>query len=86
MATSGSFDFGTSRDEIINGALKDCGLLLPNQQALSDHVADASVTLNFMLKAWQNYDIGLWLTKEATLFPTVDKYGRAYGRYSNRCG
>lgn len=79
MARSGSYDFSLDRDEIINGALRQIGVLGEGQTASSTRISQASQQLNLMIDMWEYMGIGLWLNKEIILFPQADKVKYALG-------
>lgn len=68
MATSGSVNFSLDRDEVIELAYKKCGVFQTGQTLSAEKTADASKTLNMMLKAFQQKGLKLWLRKKATVF------------------
>jgi len=53
MATSGSFDYYLTTNQIIQEALEQVGLIRVNQTPSGDLIASAMRTLNSMLKIWQ---------------------------------
>jgi len=53
MATSGSIDFATTRDDIITEALEQLGVLGEGESPSAAQLTSCSRTLNMMLKAWQ---------------------------------
>lgn len=77
MARSGSYDFSINRDEIIQGALRQIGVLGESQTPSTTRVTQASQQLNLMIDEWEYMGVGLWLAKRLVLFPqadTVDYY------------
>lgn len=68
MARSGSYDFTRTRDQIIYGAMRLCGVKDAGQTVSADELSDASEALEMMVKAWQAQGLHLWKQKEATLF------------------
>lgn len=77
MATSASVNFTLDRDEVIELAYKKFGGFTTGQTLTAEKVADASKTLNMMLKAFQQKGLKLWLRKRATVFLAKDdsQYG-----------
>lgn len=68
MARSGSYDYSRTRDQIIFGAMRLCGMKDAGQTPAAEDLADAAETLEMMVKAWQGQGLHLWKQKEATLF------------------
>lgn len=77
MATSNSVNFTLTRDEAIELAYKKFGGFTAGQTLSAAKTADASKTLNMMLKAFQKKGLKLWLRKKATVFLALDdsQYG-----------
>jgi hypothetical protein len=73
MARSGSYDFGITRNEIINAAFRLIGVLGTDQTASATMISEAAESLEMMIKAWQGRGYGLWLNKEIVLFPQADQ-------------
>lgn len=72
MARSGSYDFSINRDQIINGAFRQIGVLGESQTASDTRISQASQQLNLLIDEWEMSGIGLWLNKELVLFPQAD--------------
>lgn len=70
MALSGSVDFNQTRNDIINRSLRIIGALESGENASADEMADGSVSLNAMVKAWQGTGYRLWTKKEGVLYLT----------------
>jgi hypothetical protein len=68
MATSGSVDFNQNRDQIIEDAFNQLGILSEGESLTNDQVVSANRTLNRMIKHWQSHGIHLWKYREGTLF------------------
>lgn len=79
MARSGSYDFSLNRDEIINGAFRQIGVLGESQTASSTRISQASQQLNLMIDMWEYMGVGLWLNKEVVLFPQKDQIKYYFG-------
>jgi hypothetical protein len=73
MARSGSYDFSINRDEIINGAFRQIGVLGESQTASATRISQASQQLNLMIDQWEYMGVGLWLNKEIVVFPQADQ-------------
>ncbi len=66
---SGNTILTISRDALITQAYRILGSLRTGGVATPDEIADAALSLNMMLKAWQAYGLQLWVIKKATLIP-----------------
>lgn len=60
MATSGSYDFAATRDQIITRALRILGVVAQGQTATDTQISEGSEALNAMVKGWQNDHVYLW--------------------------
>lgn len=69
MATSGSSDFNSTRDEIIKTAYRKLGVLRATQTPNAQLITDGAFALNSVVKHLQARQIHVWTTTEATLFP-----------------
>lgn len=67
MATSGSYNFGMQRDDIITEALEICGAIAIGETPTDDHIASAARTLNLLVKAWQADGLQLFRRKNYTV-------------------
>lgn len=78
MATSGSTDFNSTRDEIIRRALRIVGATSRGQTPSTSEVTAAAEALNVFVKTLQNQGINLWtwdeITQTLTASSTVDGY------------
>jgi hypothetical protein len=79
MARSGSYNFSINRDEIINGAFRQIGVLGESQTASATRISQASQQLNLMIDQWEYMGVGLWLNKELVLFPAKDQIKYSIG-------
>jgi hypothetical protein len=79
MATSGSYDFTQTRDQIISRALRLAGATASNETPSASLVSDATIALNAMVKHWQATGIHIWRTVEAILFLQQDQVRYALG-------
>ena len=68
MATSGSFNYNLTRNEIIKDALMLIGVVGAEETVAAADNALADRLLNSMVKAWQGQGIHLWTKEEAVLF------------------
>lgn len=73
MATSGSYDWNLTRNQIIRMAGLECHAIGAGIEMDATMHADFNIKLNAMVKAWQASGIHLWTTQEATLFPQVNQ-------------
>jgi len=73
MARSGSYDFSLTRDDIINGAFRQIGVLGEGQSASAARISQAAEQLNLMIDMWEYMGVGLWLNKEVVMFPAKDQ-------------
>jgi len=76
VATSGSVDFTSTRDEIIKDALSVCRAIDPDETVPAEKNQSAARFLNRMIKSLQAKGLSLWTEAEATLF--LDKSTRIY--------
>lgn len=72
MATSNSQNFATTRNDLINGALRIIGAIGQGEYATAVQITEASEALNMMIKAWQADGMALWVTKEYSLTLLAD--------------
>lgn len=74
MATSGSTNFSTSRNELISGALRSCGAIAQGETPSATLVTEAAEALNMLVKAMQADGMPLWAIKKyaVTLTATAD--------------
>lgn len=64
MATSGSFNFTVTRDDVISEALEYCGVIAVGETPSSNHISSCARTLNLLVKAWQADGLQLFRRKE----------------------
>jgi len=76
MATSGSVDFTSTRDEIIIDALTLCRAIDPEEPVGAFQIEQSARFLNRMIKTFQARGLALWMESEAILF--IDKGTRIY--------
>ena len=63
MATSGSYDFTITRDQIIAGALRLLGVIGQGDTPDAAQLSDCSEALNLLIKAWEAEGLPLWSIK-----------------------
>jgi hypothetical protein len=69
MATSGSVNLSTTRNDIIKGALRLVGAIQSGEEPPADEVADAADVLEGMIKEWAKVDgVRPWLKRQGVLF------------------
>lgn len=78
MATSGSYDFTRTRDEIINAALRKLGVLAEGETATAEQTNEAAEALNAMVKSWMGKGIHLWVQQEIILFLEASTTKQSY--------
>ena len=71
MATSGSIDFTRTRDQIINRALRICGVLSQGDTPSTEQTVESSEALNTMIKSWQAEGTTLWDVQWETATPVA---------------
>jgi hypothetical protein len=60
-------DFKVTRDQIISGALRLCGVLAQGETPTATQVTEAAEALNLMVKAWEADGMPLWAIKKYTI-------------------
>lgn len=85
MAISNSYDFSSSRDNIIKGALRILGVISQGQTPDATQTTDAAEALNQIVKAWASEGIPLWIIKKqsVTLSSSVGTYLIGLGQTVN---
>lgn len=68
MATSGSTNFNRTRNQIIQDAYRLLNIYDPDEEMTAQDLDFANVTLNTLIKHWQNMGLNLWILTEGTLF------------------
>lgn len=71
MALSGSFDYLTTRDDIIKRALRIIGALGQGETPPNEAVTEAAQTLNELTKEWQADGMQLWKYLNTTMTPVA---------------
>src|SRR3990172_9780895 len=72
MTTSGSVDFGQTRTNLIEGALRKCGVLREGVSASANQLTTGALALNVWIKSPQADGMPLWAIKEGAVFPIHD--------------
>ena len=67
MAVSGTYDFNLDIDEVIQEAMEMIG----GEDTLGHEPASARISINLMLKDWQNRGILLWSTAVSSVTALV---------------
>ena len=67
MTTSGSYDFSINRDQIIEGALRLCGVIAQGETPSATQITEGSRMLNLMVKAWEAEGMPLWALTTYTI-------------------
>lgn len=71
MASSGSYDFSVSRDDLIKDALLEIGYLEEGETPNAEVTTDCARRLNQMIKALMVKGTSLWCIQEALLFQVL---------------
>lgn len=67
MATSGSTNFATSRNELISGALRLCGAIAQGETPSATLISESAEALNMLVKALQADGMPLWAIKQYSI-------------------
>jgi hypothetical protein len=73
MATSSSYDYSQTRDQIIADTLQLLGVIGAGETATANDVTFCSSMLNKMIKAWQAQGIHLWKETEGVVILQEDQ-------------
>lgn len=75
MASSGTIVFRTNRNEIIEGALRLCKAIDPENTAAvtANQYTNASQALNLMVKGWETVGLQIWERKYGVIFPQASQ-------------
>lgn len=71
MSTSGSINFTRTRDQLIKGALRKCGILAEGETASAQQIEEGAEALNVLVKYWKSMGINLWCYQDIAVFPVV---------------
>ena len=69
MATSGSVDFTVTRNELIETALKQAGVIGEGDTPTSAQYSEGAILLNMIVKARMSDGMPLWALKRGTVLP-----------------
>jgi hypothetical protein len=72
MATSGSKNYSVTRANVIEAALRKCGVYDQGESISGDETNAADTALNLMVKEWVARGIDIWLRDEITVFLQPD--------------
>lgn len=75
MSTSGTVTFRTTRDDIVNGALRLVGAIDPENAAgaTTSQITNAAQALNLMVKSWEAVGLQVWERKYGVIFPQTNQ-------------
>lgn len=87
MATSGSYDFVVTRDDILKDALGKVAVI---DYTEANNIPDSEIqlaarTLNILTKSLVNRGLHIWRREEATLFMVADQQRYALGPTGDHC-
>ena len=85
MAISSSYNFATSRNEIIAGALRILGVIGEGDTPSTNQYTTGAEALNMLVKAWENDGLPIWLIKkqQITLISGTNTYAIGEGQTTN---
>lgn len=69
MATSGSFNFATSRDNLITDAHLYIGAIGEGESVAANGITEGARMLNMLMKAWAADGMPLWAMRRGTILP-----------------
>src|SRR3990167_4355946 len=72
MASSGSVDFQNTRTQLIESALRKCGVLREGVSASSNQLTTGALALNAIVKSLASVGMPLWAIRESAIFPIHD--------------
>src|SRR3990167_1828371 len=72
MASSGSVDFQHTRTQLVESALRKCGILREGVSASANQLTTGVLALNGILKALSTVGMPLWAIRESAVFPIHD--------------
>jgi hypothetical protein len=79
VASSGSYNFSVTRDDIIEHAYEEIGVLEEGESLSADLTTRAAQKLNMMVKAWMTKGYHLWCVQDAVLFLVADQQSYSLG-------
>jgi len=71
MATSNSYNYNATRDQIITRALRIIGAIGQGETPSTEAVTEAAETLNDIVKSWAADGMQLWCVRDYTLTPVA---------------
>ncbi len=74
MATSGTYAYQLSRNEIIESALRKLGVLAEGQTPSTQNYSDGAMALNTVVAQLKAIGMPLWARSEYTFTPTTNSY------------
>ena len=69
MASSGSYNFSLSRDNIINTALQLAGIIGEGETGTTNQISEAATILNMIVKLREADGMPLWSLKRGYILP-----------------
>ena len=85
MATSNSYDWVRTRDQIINAAYRAISVVDPTEPADASLIETGAEALNIIAKAHMGNGLNLWRREEATLFLVEGKQTYDLGPTGDHC-
>jgi hypothetical protein len=82
VASSGSYDFSVSRDDLIKDALLELGVLESGEAPTAEETTDCARRLNMMVKSWMVKGRHLWCVQDAVLFQVLGQQSYLLGSAS----
>ena len=82
MAVSGSVDFAMTVGEVINAALKKCGVGHNSETPTAAETNDAKEALDMILKEWSKYGLKLWQRRNQSITLVASQSSYTLGRSS----
>ena len=79
MASSGSYDFSVSRDDLIKDALLELGVLESGEAPTAEETTDCARRLNMMVTSWMVKGRQLWCVQDAVLFQVLGQQSYLLG-------
>lgn len=73
MTTSGTYDFSVSRDNLITGALRLCGVIAQGETPSASQISEGADALNYMVKALEAEGMPLWAITTTTITPVANQ-------------
>lgn len=83
MATSSSYEYQLTRDQLITAALRKLAVLAEGQTPTSQNLADGQVALNSAIAQLRGVGMPLWARYEYTFTPTTGTYNIGTGQTLN---